>query len=411
MNILYFATIPFFAKPNPSFHLMYAMIYDLLNRGDHVYYVGMKRRDLDKHIPMEFERHPNFHCRLVTMGKVAKTHFVKRYLSGVFYALKAYKYLKEFMPKCDIVFLQSTPTMLYNVLIVRAYAKRQKLVMNIQDMFPGSSIASGVMPKKWMQRVFFTLQKVAYRKVNVIVGISEDMRDRIMEQGVPKEKTRVILNWFDDKSVHYVGWDNNRYVKKQAMTKDKFYVQYAGTMGFVFDYKIVLSVAELLKDYKNIVIQMIGMGSQKELFEEEAKGKGLNNIQFLPLEPQEMVSDVYSACSVCYIPLKHGIIGNSVPSKAGLLMECKRAIVTSVDKESKYAREINENKIGIACPDDNPQAVVDAILYLYENPKECEQMGARGYRYGHNLYSRTNNVNKYVNLFMELIESDRKVKN
>ena len=55
--------------------------------------------------------------------------------------------------------------------------------------------------------------------------------------------------------------------------------------------------------------------------------------------------------------------------------------------------------------------MVDAILYLYKNPKECEQMGARGYRYGHNLYSRTNNVNKYVNLFMELIESDREVKN
>lgn len=406
MNILYFASTSFFAKPNPSFHLMHAMIYDLLEQGNHVYYVGQKRKDLNKHVPIEFERHPNFHCRLVSVRPIVKTHFVSRYLNGVLYALKASKHLKDFMPKCDLVFLQSTPTMLYNVLVARHHAKKQKLVMNVQDMFPGSSIASGVMPQKWMQHIFFALQKIAYRKVDIIVGISEDMRDKIIEQGVPQEKTQVILNWFDDKSVHYVDWGNNRYVKKQSMDKNKFYVQYAGTMGFVFDYKMVLKVAESLLDYKDIEFQMIGMGSQKEIFEKESVDRGLNNIHFLPLETQEMVSDVYSACSVCYIPLKHGIIGNSVPSKAGLLMECKRAIVTSVDSGSKYAREINENKIGIACPDDEPQMVVDALLYLYKNPKEREQMGERGYQYGHSLYSRTNNMNKYMELFKKLINAE-----
>ena len=157
MNILYFASTSFFAKPNPSFHLMHAMIYDLLEQGNHVYYVGQKRKDLNKHVPIEFERHPNFHCRLVSVRPIVKTHFVSRYLNGVLYALKASKHLKDFMPKCDLVFLQSTPTMLYNVLVARHHAKKQKLVMNVQDMFPGSSIASGVMPQKWMQHIFFVL--------------------------------------------------------------------------------------------------------------------------------------------------------------------------------------------------------------------------------------------------------------
>lgn len=64
---------------------------------------------------------------------------------------------------------------------------------------------------------------------------------------------------------------------------------------------------------------MIGFGSQYDQFIAEAKERRLDNIVFYPLEPQPMVPHVYSACSICFIPLKRDIIGNSVPSKAGLL--------------------------------------------------------------------------------------------
>ena len=415
MKILYFSSTDFYRKPNPSFHLMYAMISDILDRMDEVFYVGPAIQNVEKHIPDEFANNPNFHYRLVEIPPVAKGNFPLRYLKQVQYAFKARKFIKEYMPNCDLVFVQSSASILFYTLIASHYTKNQKVLINIQDMFPGSSIASGVMHRKWMQKIFYSLQKICYRKADMIVGISEDMRDKIMEQGVPYEKTCVVLNWFDDKSVHYVQWDENRFVKKYNMTKDKFYVQYAGTMGYVFDYKIVLEVAKRLNDYTDIEIQMIGMGSQKDIFVEKAKELGLSNIHFLPLEPQEMVSDVYSACSVCYIPLKHGIIGNSVPSKAGLLMECHKPIITSVDRGCKYAQEINENRIGIACSDDDPKSVVDAILYLYNNPAECREMGDRGYNYGHQLYSRSYNMEKYFEIFEalcirdELIIDDSKI--
>lgn len=403
MNILYFATTAFYRKPNPSFHLMTSMLEYLLEHGDIVYYIGREDPALDKHIPDNLASHPNFHYRLIRTSATPNNQFVKRYLSGIQYAIGAHKYLKEFMPKCEVIYLASTPTILYNALVVKRIMHAQKIVMNIQDMFPGSTIASGKMPRKWMQRVFYFLQKKAYRIPDVIVGISEDMRLKLIEQGVPREKTEVIVNWFDDKTVKEISWEENRFVRKHGMEKNKFYVQYAGTMGFVFDYKMVIEVAKRLKSYKDIVIQMIGMGSQRDEFETAVKASGLSNIVFLPLEPQEMVSDVYSACTVCLIPLKHGIIGNSVPSKAGLLMQCHRPIVTSSDEDSIYVQEINDNKIGIACPDDRPDKVAEAILYLYNNPTERKEMGERGYKYGHVNYSSTYNLNKYRKLFQQLI--------
>lgn len=402
MNILYFATTAFYGRPNPSFHLMYLMIDELLAKGNDIYYVGVENTTLDKHIPDEFANNPHFHYNLVKVGTVAKTQFVKRYLNGVRYALNASKHIKRYMPKCDVVFLQSSATMVFNVLVARHYAKNQKLVMNVQDMFPGSSIASGVMKNRMMQKFFSSFQKLAYRNADVIVGISEDMRDKLIAEGVNPTKTEVIFNWFDENAVKYVPWSENRYVAKLGMSPQKYYVQYAGTMGYVFDYSMVIEVARRLKKYPDIEIQMIGMGSQKDVFVSKAKSEGLDNITFLPLEPQEMVSDVYSACSVCLIPLKHGIIGNSVPSKAGLLMKCHKPIVTSADNGSKYASEINNNQIGIACADNDPDGVTEAILKFYNNPDLCKETGERAYIYGQKIYSSSFNMAKYIELFERL---------
>lgn len=40
MNILYFASVDFYQKPNPSFHLMHSMIDDLLKNENKVNYIG-----------------------------------------------------------------------------------------------------------------------------------------------------------------------------------------------------------------------------------------------------------------------------------------------------------------------------------------------------------------------------------
>lgn len=400
MKLMYIASLDFYTKPNPSYHLMTTMLEDVLNSGIEVVFLGCAEEGVLKHIPDFLEKHQHFTHHLVPYPKVEKADFALRYLSGIQYSRVIGKLIRQYINECDTVFVQSSPTVLYTLHYARKYAGRKKVIYNVQDMFPGSSIASGVMPQKWMQAIFYRLQKIAYKKSDIITAISADMKDKLIEQGVANDKIRVIVNWFDDSSVHEVSWSDNRFVKKYRMSPEKFYVQYAGTMGYVFDYEMVLNVADKLNEHRDIVFQMIGEGSQKEAFMQAAKDKGLDNIVFLPLEQQEMVSDVYSACSVCFIPLKKGIIGNSVPSKAGLLMACKRAIITSVDKNSDYYNMVDKYA-GVAAANDDPDSIVRAILYMKDNRDICTKYGKSGYEYGHELYSRSNNMKKYLDLFKE----------
>lgn len=401
MKILYFITSSM-EKPSPSWHLMKALLERTLDSGIKVH--AIQRHFADSKLspfPDSILNHPLFSYSQINDKTVSRKNFVGRYLNGIVYAIKARKYYKAH-DDYDMVFIQSAPTSLYYILTAKHFAKGRPVLYNSQDMFPGSAVANGSMPQKWMQKIFYSLQKVAYKKVDVITAISEDMKVKLMEQGVPENKIRVIVNWYDENAVREIEWNNNRFVKNNNLSPKKFYVQYAGTMGTNFNPDIVLEVAERLKKYPDIEFQMIGQGVRKAYFESNAQKRGLHNIVFYPLQPQDMVSDVYSACSVCFIPLKEGVIGNSVPSKAGLLMACHRVVVNSVDEGSDYGDMFEREKIGFSSGINDAEKIANDIVYLYENPDVRKEYEKRAYTFGRREYSSSVNTEKYINLFREL---------
>ncbi len=393
-----------FRKPNPSWHLMKALMEDVLDAGVKIHAVQrVYPENALPAFPDSILNHENFTYSEIPAEHVDKKKFIKRYLEAIGYSWKLRKYIRK-NNDYDMIFIQSSINSFFNICFAKKFAKKRPIVFNSQDMFPGSAIANGSMPWKWMQKIFYAMQRHAYKKVTRFTAISEDMKVKLIEQGVPEEKIRVIVNWYDDAAVKEVAWEDNRFVKQENMSKDKFYVQYAGTMGTNFNPDIILDVAERLKENKDIVFQMIGDGVRRAKFESAAKEKGLDNIVFLPLQPQDMVADVYSACSVCLIPLKRGVIGNSVPSKAGLLMACRRVIVNSVDKGCDYGEMFEREKIGFSADIEDGEKIARDILYLYENPKVREEYADRAKVYGEKEYSRTVNTKKYIELFKELGE-------
>lgn len=391
----------------PSRHLYHALIEDFLNAGHSIHLIESHSSGVDPDVPETFLNCPNFTYEIVNINTVEKKQFVKRYLTGLKYTFRCRKPLKKAKNKYDIILVQSCVWAPFMVPLVKRKTK-SFVVWNIQDMFPGASIANGVLKNKLLQKFFFKLHKKAYKAADHITVISDDMKIKVEEQGYDPNKITVISDWFDDKSVKQIPWEDNLFVKKYEMSKDKFYVQYAGTMGFNFDYKVIINVAELLKNEINIVFQMVGFGSQMQDFMNAANAKNLNNIVFLPLQKQEMVSHVYSSCSLCVIPLPEGVIGNSVPSKIGLLMACKKPVISTSDQNSLYLKMINDNSFGYGYGTKEYEKVANAILELSKNPEKCMQMGENGYNFGHLIFSRSFNTSKYISLFERLSNDEDK---
>ena len=396
MKILYI-TAEGFDTPNPNNQMAEVMIRSFIERGHKVHLVQSHRKGINPDIPKSLEGLEGLEVDTVTRKVVDKTNFIKRYINDFSYAFSSMKRWKK-VKDADVIYLQSNPTIIYPMCLLKLFKRKVPIVYSIYDVFPGHAFDIGVINSKLIFEVLRLMQKPCYKMADAITVLSEDMKEKVVAQGAVGDKVFVVPAWYDVSTAREIPENENRFISKYNIATDKFYVQFAGTIGYVFNYKTVIELAKRLKCEKGIVIQIIGDGNVKEQFVKEAEESGLDNITFYPLQPVEIVPDVYSACNLCIIPLKKGVIGNGVPSKAPILMACKRTIVSSVEKDSDYARMFSENNMGIAVDVDDNDALAEAILRLYRSPEELNQMAENAYAFGKENYSSVKSLAKLIDV-------------
>ena len=402
MKILYI-TAEGFDTPNPNNQMAEVMIRDFLDNGHKVHLIQSHRKGINADVPSSLKGRDGFNCDTIVRKVVDKTRFLKRYFNDALYAFKSIKYWNK-VKDADVIYLQSNPTIIFLMVLLKLLKRKVPVVYSIYDVFPGHAFDIGVINSKLIFEILRLIQKPCYYLPSAITVLSEDMKSKVVEQGAKKEKVFVVPAWFDVQSTKEVSKEDNKFIEKYNIDTSKFYVQFAGSIGYVFNYKTVIELAKRLKDNADIELQIIGDGNKKDEFVSEAEKLGLTNIKFYPLQPIDMVSDVYSACSVAIIPLMRGVIGNGVPSKAPILMACNRVIINSVEIDSEYAKMFAENDMGISVDIEDYDALKGAVLDLYNSPEKIKRMAINAKEYSKLNYSSE----KSTKLLMEIFDGVKK---
>ena len=373
MKIL-FLTSEGFDTPNSTNHLAETLLEDFLKKGIEVHSITSHKTGTYSDIPESLLKYEavGFAYDVIHRDNIDRNNFVKRYLDEVKYAFTAKKVWKKHKGEYDAVVLQSNPNSVFNAVLLGSL--HVPIILNLYDVFPGHAMSIGVIKNKFIYQAFRLIQKVLYKKCKYIVAMSEDMKKQLLEEKVPDEKVRVIRNWFDDDIFDPIAREDNKFFEKYKLDPNKFYVQFAGLLGYVFDYKMYLDVAEKLADHSDIVFQLIGDGNQRALIDEEIERRGIKNILRYPWQPLEIIAHVYSACDIGIIPLKPGVIGNGIPSKACQLMAARRVILNSVEK-SEYTETFEKYDMGENVTDHDAQSVADRILSLYSDSERRRVIG------------------------------------
>lgn len=397
MRVLYI-THAGFDTPGPNNQMAEVMFNDFLDRGYRLDVIQSHTKGINPDVPESLSGKDNFTCNTIVRKQINKSHFIKRYIGDVIYYFRTMKYWLTKGPY-DIIFVQSGPTVVFLLLLLKLFKFRTPILYSIYDVFPGHAYDIGVIKSRFLYNALRWLQKPCYKIPKVITVLSEDMKDIVVREGASPMHTYVVPAWFDVTTTREIPDVENRFIKKYNIDTTKFYVQFAGTIGYVFNYKTVIEVAKRLADEKDIVFQMVGDGTTKEVFVKEATDLGLTNIQFYPLQPVEIVPDVYSACDVCLIPLMKGVIGNGVPSKLPILMACRRLTITAVESWSQYMRMINDNNMGLTADVLDYDALAAAILYVRDNPQIASEMVENAYHFGKENFSSVRSLQILADIF------------
>jgi glycosyltransferase involved in cell wall biosynthesis len=185
-----------------------------------------------------------------------------------------------------------------------------------------------------------------------------------------------------------------------SIPSDKFIVGYTGTFGLANSLYMLLVAASIMqREYPEILFVFVGKGPEKERLIDLKKKLALDNLVIVNAVPHEQIRYVISCFDVCVItwnkqPLyRFGIS----PNKIFDYMYAGKPIVQAVEAGNDIVADAN---CGVTVEPENPQAIADGILQLYNmSKKEREILGNNGKQYvlKYHIY------NELANQFLEAI--------
>ncbi len=305
----------------------------------------------------------------------------------------------------DVVFGASTPPTqgilcgLVKNRLSKKYGREVPFIYNLQDVFPDSLVTAGLAKKDGLLwKIGRKIEDRTYRYADKIIVISEDIKQNIMEKGVPEEKIRVISNWINTETVRPVNRYENVLGKELGIDPDRFTVVYAGNLGLLQGVDTLIRAAERLQA-EPIDFLIFGRGAAEESL--KAQATELQNVKFYPLQPAERVAEVYSLGDVCTVLCNKGAGGSAVPSKTWTIMACSTPIVASFDTHSELARVLDETGAGLCVEPENDEALADTIRLCYEKMNQLDKIGANGRAYVEQNLSAEICTAKYIEVIKE----------
>jgi UDP-N-acetylglucosamine:LPS N-acetylglucosamine transferase len=113
--------------------------------------------------------------------------------------------------------------------------------------------------------------------------------------------------------------ERNPFVEEHGL-EGRFIVQYSGNIGVTHNVEALIDIALCLQNEKHILFQVIGRGPRQPVIERLIKERGLENLQMLPFQTDEMFPYSLSAADLGVVILHESVGRGSVPSKTYNLM-------------------------------------------------------------------------------------------
>ena len=311
---------------------------------------------------------------------------------------------------CDLMFISSTPPIQGAMAALVKKCRRDHIpfIYNLQDIFPDSLVGTGLAKKDGiLWKIGRVIEDFTYRNAEKIIVISQDFKRNIMAKGVPEEKIEVIYNWVDEQAVVHIPREENKLFEKYNLDPNKFYITYCGNIGLTQNMDLLLDVAKELSSEENIHFVLVGEGADKTRVKARVENENINNISFLPFQPYEDISHVFSLGNAGLIISKPGVGENSVPSKTWSIMSAECPVIANFD-ENEIQTILTENNCGIFTKAGDKEAFKNAILELYHNQDKAVQLGKNGRQFIMENLTREIGTSKYVKVVKEVYESIKK---
>jgi hypothetical protein len=262
-----------------------------------------------------------------------------------------------------ILFYTNPPISYFSLL----FTKRNYAIV-VFDLYPDILRVLGIRDNSMIFILWKKLNCFFFSRSKKIITLSNGMKYAVSAY-VESSHIEVVSVWPSIKNILVVPKDDNHFVSEHNL-KGKFVVLYSGNMGIGHQLELLISVAELLLDYKDIIFLFVGEGAKKSLLFKLARTRNLTNVMFLPWQQESTLPLILSSADLAVVTLEIDASKASVPSKTFNYMAvgCPILGIGGIDSELKEI--IQGNGIGFFSDGSNLNLIVKFILELKGNMKK-----------------------------------------
>lgn len=235
-------------------------------------------------------------------------------------------------------------------------------ILNINDMWPETVAATGMVSSQWVVKLLEWLGKLVYHRAASIVVVSEGFKQNLIDKGVPASKISVVFNWADE-DIYRPVTPEPSFASKHGL-EGRFNVVYGGNMGAAQNLSTVIAAAALLTDLPDVQFVLIGDGVEEEDLRRLAIETGTDKVKFRGRQPAELMPCFFAAADILLAHLRRDpLFEITIPGKIFSYMACARPILAALSGEG--AAIVQAAGAGITCAPDDPQALADAVRRFY----------------------------------------------
>ena len=326
---------------------------------------------------------------------------LRRIVNYASFAISASVLGSIFARRPDVIYVWHPPLTAGVAAMILSITKRAPFVYDIQDLWPDTLAATGMVGNQRLLDQVAALARLIYRRAAHLAVQSPGFRDTLVRRGVPARKIDVIYNWSHEGQLQLA---HDPQVASSMRAGERFNVVFAGTMGKAQGLGTVLAAADLLQhSHPNVQFVFVGGGLEVANLRASASERGLGNVLFLPRMPVTSVGSVLGAADVLLIHLKDlPLFEITIPGKTQDYLSTGKPILLAGRGNS--AELVEASGGGVVCPPSDPEALANAVVALAGlRPSELEAMGSRGKEYYATHLSLDIGSDRFIDLFRRVI--------
>lgn len=302
----------------------------------------------------------------------------------------------------DLIYAEIPPNDV--ALAAAEYAHRNKIpfVADVNDLWPEAMRMVFDIPIV-SDLLFYPLKRDAekvYSLTSGVIGTSDEYRDRpFLNQKRDVLKETVYVG----NEIFVFDREAERHADEVQKEDGTFWVTYAGTIGTSYDIRtMVLAAEELMKQGKTkIRFQILGDGPTREMLENLAKERKIQNVKFTGYVPYEQMaaylvkSDVLINSFVRKAP-------QSIVTKIGDYLAAGKPMINTC-MSPEFRKKVERDGFGINIEPEDVRELVNAVEWMYENEAERNDMGNRARKIAEEQFDRPVSYGKIEAMISSLI--------